>query len=195
MLSREDWKAVVRPLWVPLAGEGLAMVLCVWPALHFHDGTEWRMLLSAAATLLTAWLLRTLLRTRHTHSEPLSDKRMSYVTVTLMWVVMTLFGMLPFLLTGSSRSVTDAFFESMSGLTSSGATIFPDVERLPQSVLLWRSLSEWMGGFVIILLVLAVVPRLGLNKYSLYTAEASGADNTGKTTTTMRSTVQHTLAV
>ena len=195
MLTRNDWKIVLRPLWVPLAGEGLAMGLCVWPALHFGDGTAWRMALAAALTLGAAWGLRALLRSHLPHGEAVGDKRMSYVTVTLMWVVMTLFGMLPFLLTGSCRTVTDAFFESMSGLTSTGATIFPDVEALPQSVLLWRSVSEWMGGFGIILLVLAVVPRLGLNKYSLYTAEASGADNTGKTTTTMRSTVQHTLAV
>ncbi len=186
-----DWKTAVRPLGIPLIGEGVTMLLCLVPAILFHDGTALPMLLAAGATLLVGILLLLLLPKPRTAV----DRRISYVTVTLVWCVMSLFGTLPFLATGSSRSLTDAFFESMSGLTSTGATIFSNVESLPPSILLWRSISEWLGGFGIILLVLAVVPSLGLNKYSLYTAEASGADNTGKTTSSMRSMVRQTLTV
>lgn len=186
-----DWKTAIRPLGIPLVGEGVTMLACLVPAVYYHDGTLLPMLLSALATLLVGGLLLFLLPT----PRGAVDRRISYLTVTLVWCVMSLFATLPFLLTGSCHTLTDAFFESMSGLTSSGATIFSDVETLSPSVLLWRSISNWLGGFGIILLVLAVVPTMGLNKYSLYTAEASGADNTGKTTTSMRAMVQQTLTV
>lgn len=186
-----DWKTAIRPLGIPLVGEGVTMLACLVPAVYYHDGTLLPMLLSALATLLVGGLLLFLLPT----PRGAVDRRISYLTVTLVWCVMSLFATLPFLTTGSCHSLTDAFFESMSGLTSTGATIFSNVEALPPSILLWRSISEWLGGFGIILLVLAVVPTLGLNKYSLYTAEASGADNTGKTTTSMRAMVRQTLSV
>lgn len=191
MLNINDWKVAIRPLGIPLIGEGLAMLACLIPAVANHDGTGIPILLSASLTVLVGALLLWLLP----HRTTVADNRVSYLTVTLIWVVMSFFGTLPFLTTGCCHSLADAFFESMSGLTSTGATVFSNVERLPSSLLLWRSLSEWLGGFGIILLVLAIVPSLGLNKYSLYTAEASGADNTGKTTSSMRSMVRQTLVV
>lgn len=191
MLGKNDWKVIVRPLGIPLIGEGIAMLSCMAPALIYNDGTALPILLSSLFTIIVGVLLLVFMPRR-----PVStDNRLSYVTVTMIWLVLAVFGMLPFIATQSCTSLTDALFESMSGLTSTGATIFPDVEQLPPSVLFWRSLSEWIGGFGIILLVLAVVPSLGINKYSLYTAEASGADNTGKTSTSMRAMVQHTLSV
>ena len=123
------------------------------------------------------------------------DRRLSYLLVVLMWIVLALFGAIPFMATGVLTSFTDALFESMSGITSTGATVFASVEWLPSSILLWRSMTQWFGGFGIVLLVLALVPSMGINKYSLYTAEASGADNTGKQTTSTASTVRQTLGV
>lgn len=181
-------------LGTPLLGEGIVMLGCLVPAVHFADGTFWNMLVSALITIASGLLIR-FGRIPVRRGGRGNDTRLSYVSVVMVWILLTLFGTLPFMTTGSCRSFTDAFFESMSGLTSTGATIFPDVECLPPSVLLWRSLSQWFGGFGIVLLVLAIVPRLGLNKYSLYTAEASRADNIGKTTTTVRTTVQRTLFV
>lgn len=196
---------VLRPLGIPLVGEGTAMLACIWPALHFGDGSHWRILLAALLTLATGAALLVFLP-RRSPAAGSADRRLSYITVALVWIVLALFGSLPFLFAGidtdggSSASglsfsiiFADAFFESMSGLTSTGATAFADVEGLPPSLLLWRSASEWMGGFGIIFLVLAIVPSLGINKYSLYTAEASSADNTGKTTASMRTMVQQTF--
>lgn len=171
------------------------MLTCLLPAVHFSDGTVLAIVISSVVTLVVGFVLQ------HSSSSRLSDRfrtsntRLSYIAVALVWIFLVLFGSLPFLLTGSVTSFTDAFFESMSGLTSTGATIIPDVETLHPSVLFWRSVSQWIGGFGIILLVLAIVPSLHINKYSLYTAEASGADNTGKTTTTMHSMVRQTLSV
>lgn len=171
--------------------EGLLMLSCLIPALHFADGTWLSVMLSGVATLLPGLLLYL----RFRRARTLGDRRKAYLLVVLMWVVLALFGMIPFLATGTLTRLSDALFESMSGITSTGATVFPEVESLPASILLWRSMTQWFGGFGIVLLVLAVVPSMGINKYSLYTAEVSGADNTGKQSATMAETVRQTLGV
>lgn len=171
--------------------EGTLILSCLIPALHFADGTVLPITLSGLFTFSVGLLL--LVRYRHANRS--TDKRTSYLLVVAMWVVLPLFGALPFLTTGVLHSFADALFESISGVTSTGATVFSAVEWLPSSILLWRSMTQWFGGFGIVLLVLALVPSMGINKYSLYTAEASGADNTGKQTTTMSSTIQQTLGI
>ncbi|MBF0246324.1 MAG: TrkH family potassium uptake protein, partial [Planctomycetes bacterium] len=101
-----------------------------------------------------------------------------FAIVSFGWVVMGLFGALPFLLTrlnGSFQfSLVDAFFETVSGFTTTGATIIDDVESLPRGLLLWRSLTHWLGGMGIILLFLAVLPALGAGGCQLFRAEIPG---------------------
>ena len=171
--------------------EGTLILSCLIPALHFADGTTSPILASGLFTFNVGLLLLVCFRRA---TRP-SDRRASYLLVVTMWLVLPLFGTLPFLSTGTLHTFSDALFESTSGITSTGATVFSAVEWLPSSILLWRSMTQWFGGFGIVLLVLALVPSMGINKYSLYTAEASGADNTGKQTTTMTSTVQQTLGI
>ena len=184
-------KYILRVIGIVLMVEGALILSCLVPALHFGDGTWAPITASGLFTFnVGAFLLLTFRKAR-----TLADRRMPFVLVVLLWVVLALFGTLPFLATGTVRTFTDALFESMSGVTSTGATILPAVEHLPASILLWRSMTQWFGGFGIVLLVLAVVPTLGINKYSLYTAEASGADNTGKQATSIASTLRQTLGV
>ncbi len=171
--------------------EGTLILSCLIPAIHFADGTVLPITLSGLFTFCVGLLL--LVRYRRANRS--ADKRTSYLLVVTMWVVLPIFGALPFLATGVLHSFSDALFESISGITSTGATVFSAVEWLPSSILLWRSMAQWFGGFGIVLLVLALVPSMGINKYSLYTAEASGADNTGKQTTTMSSSIQQTLGI
>lgn len=190
-MKSDDIKAVLRFIGVMLMAEGGLMALCMVPALHFADGTANTIAVCSAFTLTVGALLWV----SYGHYRHIDDRRMAYLLVVLLWLVLTLFGTLPMLATGSATSFTRAFFESMSGLTTTGATIFADVAALPSSVLLWRSMMQWFGGFGIVLLVLAVTPRLGINRYALYTAEASGADNTGKTAVKTSVTVRRTLAV
>ena len=171
--------------------EGLLMLSCLIPAIHFADGTVWPITLTGLFTFSAGLLLLV----RYRYANRTTDKRTSYLLVVAMWVVLPIFGALPFLATGVLHSFADALFESISGITSTGATVFSAVEWLPSSILLWRSMTPWFGGFGIVLLVLALVPSMGINKYSLYTAEASGADNTGKQTTTMSSTIRQTLGI
>lgn len=167
------------------------MGVCLIPALHFADGTIGQMAVCAAFTLAVGGFLSF----RYHSFSLIEDRRMSYLLVVLLWITLSLFATLPFLATGSTFSFTEAWFEAMSGVTSTGATIFPEVAALPSSVLLWRSMTQWFGGFGIVLLVLALSPQLGINKYSLYTAEASGADNTGKTAVRTVVTVRRTLGI
>ena len=99
-------------------------------------------------------------------------KREGYVIVTFGWLTMVIFGTLPYLFTGCISSITDAFFETMSGYTATGATILDDIESLPKSIILWRSLTHWMGGMGIIVLAIAILPLLGIGGMQLFSAEA-----------------------
>lgn len=101
-------------------------------------------------------------------------KREGYTIVSLSWVVVSIFGTLPFLLSGSITTFTDAFFEVMSGFTTTGASILTDIEAVPHGVLFWRSMTHWMGGMGIIVLSLAILPFLGIGGVQLFAAEVPG---------------------
>lgn len=101
-------------------------------------------------------------------------EREGYFIVATVWVVYSLFGMLPYWFSGAMTTVTDCWFETMSGFTTTGATVIPDVEAMTHGVLLWRSLSQWIGGMGIIVLSVAVLPMFGLGGMQLYAAEVTG---------------------
>jgi trk system potassium uptake protein len=94
--------------------------------------------------------------------------------VGLSWIIVSLIGALPYFLSGAVPTFTDAFFETVSGFTTTGASIFADIESLPRGLLFWRSLTHWIGGMGLIVLYLAILPLLGSNAYQLYKAEAPG---------------------
>ena len=101
-------------------------------------------------------------------------RRDGYCIVTFTWFLFTLFGMLPFYFSGGIPSVTDAFFETMSGFTTTGSSILNHVEALPHATLFWRSLTQWLGGLGIIMLFIAILPSLGIEGRDLYVAEVTG---------------------
>ncbi len=101
-------------------------------------------------------------------------KKEGYVIVTFTWIFISLFGSLPFYLSGHIPSFTDAFFETMSGFTTTGASILTDIEVMPRSLLFWRSTTHWLGGMGIIVLTLAILPILGVGGMQLFIAEAPG---------------------
>ena len=102
------------------------------------------------------------------------QRKEGYIIVTFGWIVMSLSGMLPYLFSGAIPSVTNAFFETISGYTTTGATILDDIEALPEGILLWRSLTHWIGGMGIIVLAIAILPLLGIGGMQLFAAEAPG---------------------
>lgn len=101
-------------------------------------------------------------------------KRDGFIIVTFGWIAMTIFGSLPFYLTGCVESITDAIFESVSGFSTTGASILNDIEVMPKSILFWRSMTQWIGGMGIIVLTIAILPLLGVGGFQLFTAEAPG---------------------
>jgi len=101
-------------------------------------------------------------------------KRDGYLIVVGGWICMSLFGSLPYVISGSIPNFTDAFFETMSGFTTTGSTILNDIESLPKSILFWRSMTQWIGGMGIIVLTIAVLPLLGIGGMELFVAEAPG---------------------
>ena len=97
-----------------------------------------------------------------------------FLIVALAWVVMSVFGALPFLLTGAIPHVIDALFETVSGFTTTGASVLSDVEALPQSLLFWRSFTHWIGGMGVLVFVLAVLPKSDAKSMHLMRAEMPG---------------------
>ncbi|MBI9071435.1 MAG: TrkH family potassium uptake protein [Melioribacteraceae bacterium] len=101
-------------------------------------------------------------------------KREGYIVVSLGWLSMSLFGALPFVIHGAIPSYTDAFFETISGFTTTGASILNNIEELPHGLLFWRSLTQWLGGMGMIVLSLAILPILGIGGMQLFVAEVPG---------------------
>jgi trk system potassium uptake protein TrkH len=147
----------------------IAMALPVSFSLYYGDGDHMALLGSAAITLLSGLLLF-----KATRFERDLRPKEGFAVVTFAWVSLSLFGCLPFLLSGAIPSFTDAFFETMSGFTTTGATILTDVERLPHGLLFWRSFTHWIGGMGIIVLSLAILPFLGIGGMQLFKAEVPG---------------------
>ena len=147
----------------------VAMLLPIPFSLYYKESDWVAFLISAAVTLVVGATL--FLTTRY--GRDLRTKE-GFAVVTFGWIFLSIFGSLPFLLSGAIPSVTDAFFETMSGFTTTGATILPDVERLSHGILFWRSLTQWIGGMGIIVLSLAILPFLGVGGMQLFKAEAPG---------------------
>lgn len=101
-------------------------------------------------------------------------KREGYLIVALTWVVISIFGSLPFILSGSISNFTDAFFETISGFTTTGASILTDIESVPKNILYWRAMTHWIGGMGIIVLTVAILPFLGIGGLQLMIAEMPG---------------------
>jgi len=101
-------------------------------------------------------------------------KREGYIIVSLVWIVFSFFGSLPYLISGAIPNITDAFFETMSGFTTTGSSILNNIEDLPHGILFWRSLTQWIGGMGIIVLFLAILPTLGVGGRELFIAEVPG---------------------
>ncbi|MGN0236175.1 MAG: TrkH family potassium uptake protein [Paludibacteraceae bacterium] len=163
-------KIVVKTLGALLCLEALFMLVPMFTSLAYHEPDFEAWLVSMAITLL-AGLFGLLIGRR---AERKVAEREGYAIVALVWIVYSIFGMLPYWLSGAFPTFTDCWFETMSGFTTTGATIASDVESLTHGVLLWRSLSQWMGGMGIIVLSVAILPMFGLGGMQLYAAEVTG---------------------
>ncbi len=123
---------------------------------------------------LVCILIGGLFITTNYKAEKNIGKREGYIIVSMVWIVFSFFGLLPFYLSGAIPSFTDAFFETMSGFTTTGSSILNNIESLPHGILFWRSIIQWLGGMGIIVLSLAILPLLGVGGMQLFVAEVPG---------------------
>ena len=150
--------------------ETFFMSWCLIIALTQHEDDVPAFLVSMLLTFGFGFLFLFLGR----HSENTLSRRDAYVVVTAVWVIFSLFGMFPFLIHGSITNLTDAFFETMSGFTTTGSSIIDDVEILPHGILFWRSLTQWIGGLGIVFFTIAILPSLVGGSVKVFAAEATG---------------------
>lgn len=146
------------------------MALCLGLSLYYGEDDAVAFSVTVAVTLLVACLLNVVSR-RSTNSM---NRRDSFLVVSLTWVVFSFFGAIPFLLSGYLTNPADAYFETMSGFSTTGASLIDDVERLPHALLFWRSMTQWIGGLGIVFFTIAVIPSLVGGTVKVFSAEATG---------------------
>ncbi|MBO0342872.1 MAG: potassium transporter TrkG [Bacteroidota bacterium] len=163
-------RIIIHIMGLLLLCNGSFMLLAALASGIYKDGATMDIMLAAIVTMLFGMMA--MFYTRGHKKEV--KKKEGYIVVTFGWIVMSISGMLPYLFSGAIPSITDAFFETMSGYTTTGASILDDIESLPEGVLLWRSLTHWIGGMGIIVLAIAILPLLGIGGMQLFAAEAPG---------------------
>ncbi|WP_282041141.1 TrkH family potassium uptake protein [Winogradskyella flava] len=165
-----NYKIIFHFFGLLLLFNGGFMLLATLISLIYKDGVTLNLFLAALATLLLGAIA--MFGTKKHRKE--MNKREGYIVVAFGWIVMTLTGTLPYLATDAITSFTSAFFETISGYTTTGASILNDIEVLPEGVLFWRSTTHWIGGMGIIVLAIAILPLLGVGGMQLFAAEAPG---------------------
>ncbi len=165
-------KALLYLLGALLVFLAATMILPVIVSLIYGEDDLIPFLISAGITAVSGGLLLLICRVKHELRI-----REGFALVTFAWLGFALFGALPFYISEYIPSITDAFFETMSGFTTTGATILQDIEILPHGLLFWRSFTHWLGGMGIILLSLAILPLLGVGGMQLYKAEVPGPEH------------------
>jgi trk system potassium uptake protein TrkH len=161
-----NYKIIFHFLGLLLLFNGGFMLLSALVSLIYKDGVTFQIFLAGIITLLVGVV--SMVFTRRHKKE--INKREGYIVVSFGWVIMSLSGTLPYVL----PSFTNAFFETMSGYTTTGASILNDIEAVPKGILFWRSLTHWIGGMGIIVLAIAILPLLGIGGMQLFAAEAPG---------------------
>ena len=165
-----NWHIIFKIIGSPLFIEAFFMAWCVGMSFYFQEDDTLAFLLSMLITFGSAFLFLLLGR----KAKNTLSRHDAFVVVTAIWVIFSFFGMFPFLIHGCITNVTDAYFETMSGFSTTGASIFDDVECLPHGILFWRSLTQWVGGLGIVFFTIAILPSLVGGSVKVFAAEATG---------------------
>lgn len=167
-----NWYFVTRVLGFVLSLEALFIFLSAAISFYYKDWDVPYILISGGITLLFG-IIFILLGPKNKANKNIG-KREGFLTVTLSWLLFSIFGTIPYYISGAIPSITDAFFETMSGITTTGSSILTNVEALPKGLLLWRSITQWLGGMGMIVFSLALLPLLGGGAVQLFDAETTG---------------------
>jgi len=169
-MNKLNIKIIFQMMGFLLIFNGLFMFVSSAISWIYKDGASQGIFFAGTLTIIIGLLFRFV--TKGFKKE--IKKREGYIVVTLGWIFMSLSGSLPYLFTESIPSFTNAFFETISGYTTTGASILEDIESMPKGILFWRSTTHWIGGMGIIVLTIAVLPLLGIGGMQLFAAEAPG---------------------
>ena len=149
----------------------LLMSICFGMSYWFNEGSTH---LAFGIPMLIAFVAGALLQYFGRHAENCMGRRDGFLIVSLTWIVFSVIGMLPLIISGCQPRVSTAFFETMSGFTTTGATALDNIDSLPYSILTWRSMTHWIGGMGIVFFTIAVLPNMGDGGTKLFSAESTG---------------------
>lgn len=154
--------------------EAAILLVCLVISLCYGEDDATAFMAASAATLAAGIILRRLGR----ESNGTMSRRDAYLVVTLTWMVFSLFGLIPFVVSGYIPSFTDSFFETMSGFTTTGASIVGDIRPFPHALKVWRTVTQWIGGLGIVFFTIALLPSLVEGSVRVFAAEATGPMHT-----------------
>ncbi|MBL7104716.1 MAG: TrkH family potassium uptake protein [Bacteroidales bacterium] len=169
-MSKINFKIILNIIGFLLILEGLFMFTGIPFSTYYFQKKSFSLLISGIITLISGggiWYY-----TKNARKN--IGRREGYIIVSIAWLVISLFGTLPYLISGAIPNFTDAFFETISGFTTTGASILTDIESVPKGILFWRSMTQWIGGMGIIVLSVAILPLLGIGGMQLFVAEMPG---------------------
>jgi len=171
MVRSFNFKLIARLTGILLCILSCSMVLPVAVSVFNHDGSQFDLMLSALAILLAGLFLRNVVGRNSTYE--LYEKESFWITA-IIWIVVPILGSLPFYFTGAVGTFTDAAFESFSGFTTTGSSIITDLDHTPKGLLVWRGMTQWIGGLGLVLFIVAILRKLNVGSTHLYDAEFSG---------------------
>ncbi|MEM7296643.1 MAG: TrkH family potassium uptake protein [Bacteroidota bacterium] len=166
-----NYKVILKVLSLLLIMNGAFMLTCIPFSIYFGGNDLIALVISAAITASVGGIIWLAVR-KNTNND--MRKKDGYLIVTLGWLTMSFFGSLPYMISGAIPDITNAFFETLSGFSTTGASVLTDIESVEKGILFWRSLTQWIGGMGIIVLTVAILPLLGIGGMQLFVAEAPG---------------------
>lgn len=172
-MQRFNYRFVLNAIGLLLVIESIFMLFSALVGEYYNEVSVNSIYLSSLISFGTGAIIAFFGRNKRRATGNIS-KREVFLTVTLSWLMMALFGTLPFLLSGAIPSFTNAFFESMCGFTTTGSSTLINIEAFPKSLHFWRSITQWIGGIGIIIFVLSFMPIFGGISSQFYEAEATG---------------------
>lgn len=165
-----NWKMIYKIMGILLFIEAGFLSFCLLLSIFYKEPDMLAFIVSILITIVAAVPLTYAGK----HAARKLSRKDGYIVVTFAWIIYSLFGMLPYYISGYIPDITNAFFETMSGFTTTGASILDDIESLPHGLLFWRSMTNWIGGMGIVIFTIAVLPIFGVGGIQLFAAEATG---------------------
>ncbi len=163
-------KIIIKVMGLLLLIEGFFLGISALVSLYYGQDDLFALAITSGICIVSGISFKLLTN----NADKNIGKREGYIIVSLVWVIFSLFGAIPFVISGAIPSYTDAFFETISGFTTTGASILNNIEEIPMGLLFWRSLTQWLGGMGIIVLSIAVLPMFGIGGMQLFVAEVPG---------------------